>query len=139
MQRWGCGMNHIQNYTDEANHHLHVLRNTVALVEIALNDAAEGDKQVAPHLLAAVLHGTQHHIDTLEQLTTHLIHNISPAPQPVPNPCAKLTGLLRTMREEAADAEKKGHEIMPSALTHYAHLLEEALTAGQMQSEGFHG
>lgn len=131
-------MSHLQAY-DEASQHLHVLRNTVALVEIALNDAAEGDRQVAPLVLAAVLSGTQQHIDTLEQLTTHLLQPGEPKPQPIPNPGTKLTGLLRTMREEAADAEKKGHEIMPSALTHYAHLFEEALAASQMQSEVSHG
>ncbi|MEC7295054.1 MAG: hypothetical protein VXV78_02455 [Pseudomonadota bacterium] len=64
-------MSDFQAY-NEASQHLNILRNTVALVEIALNDAAEGDKQVAPHVLAAVLYGTQHHLDTLEQLTTCL-------------------------------------------------------------------
>lgn len=131
-------MSHLQAY-DEANQHLHVLRNTVALVEIALNDAAEGDKQVAPHVLAAVLYGTQHHLDTLEQLTTCLFQTTAHKPQPVPDPGTKLTGLLRTMRQEAADAEERGHEIMPGALTHYAHLFEEALAASQMQSEVSHG
>ena len=72
MQYWGCGMNHIQIQADEANNHIHVLRNTVALVEVALNDAAEGDKQIGPHVLAAVLHGAQYHIDTLEQITARL-------------------------------------------------------------------
>ncbi|PJX15636.1 hypothetical protein CWI66_00660 [Halomonas sp. 141] len=131
-------MSDLQAY-DEASQHLHILRNTIALVEIALNDAAEGGSQVAPHVLAAVLSGTQQHIDTLEQLTTHLLQPGEPKPQPIPNPGTKLTGLLRTMREEAADAEEKGHEIMPSALTHYAHLFEEALAASQMQSEVSHG
>lgn len=131
-------MSDFQAY-NEASQHLHILRNTVALVEIALNDAAEGDKQVAPHVLAAALHGTQHHLDTLEQLTTCLFQATVHKPQPVPDPGTKLTGLLRTMREEAADAEEKGHEIMPSALTHYAHLFEEALAASQMQSEVSHG
>lgn len=78
-------------------------------------------------------------VGTFARPEAHLIHNISPAIKPVPNPGAKLTGLLRTMREEAADAEEKGHEIMPSALTHYAHLFEEALAAGQMQLEWSHG
>lgn len=127
-------MSDFQAY-NEASQHLNTLRNTVVLVEIALNDAAEGDKQVAPHVLAAVLYGTQHHLDTLEQLTTRLFQTTAPKPQPIPDPGAKLTGLLRTMREEAADAEEKGHEIMPSALTHYAHLFEEALAASQMQTE----
>ncbi|MGP9796694.1 hypothetical protein ACT3UJ_04945 [Halomonas sp. 86] len=131
-------MSHLQAY-DEASQHLRVLRNTVALVEIALNDAVDGEKEVAPHVLAAVLYGTQHHLDTLELLTTRLFQTTAPKPQPIPDPGAKLTGLLRTMREEAADAEKKGHEIMPSALTHYAHLFEEALAASQMQSEVSHG
>ena len=131
-------MSDFQAY-NEASQHLNILRNTVALVEIALNDAAEGDKQVAPHVLAAVLYGTQHHLDTLEQLTTCLFQTTAHQPQPVPDPGTKLTGLLRTMRQEAADAEERGHEIMPSALTHYAHLFEEALAASQMQSEVSHG
>ncbi|BBI70510.1 MAG TPA: hypothetical protein DCX51_04585 [Halomonas sp.] len=131
-------MSDFQAY-NEASQHLNILRNTVALVEIALNDAAEGDKQVAPHVLAAVLYGTQHHLDTLEQLTTCLFQTTAHKPQPVPDPGTKLTGLLRTMRQEAADAEERGHEIMPSALTHYAHLFEEALAASQMQSEVSHG
>ena len=131
-------MSDFQAY-NEASQHLNILRNTVALVEIALNDAAEGDKQVAPHVLAAVLYGTQHHLDTLEQLTTCLFQTTAHKPQPVPAPGTKLTGLLRTMRQEAADAEERGHEIMPSALTHYAHLFEEALAASQMQSEVSHG
>ena len=131
-------MSDFQAY-DEASQHLHILRNTVALVEIALNDAAEGDKQVAPGVLAAALHGTQHHLDTLERLTTRLFQTTVPKPQPIHDPDPKITGLLRTMREEAADAEEKGHEIMPSALTHFAHLFEEALAASQMQSEVSHG
>ena len=131
-------MSDFQAY-NEASQHLNILRNTVALVEIALNDAAEGDKQVAPHVLAAVLYGTQHHLDTLEQLTTCLFQTTAHKPQPVPDPGTKLTGLLRTMRQEAADADERGHEIMPSALTHYAHLFEEALAASQMQSEVSHG
>ncbi len=131
-------MSDFQAY-NEASQHLHILRSTVALVEIALNDAAEGDKQVAPHILAAALHGTQHHLDTLERLTTRLFQTTAHKPQPIPDPGAKLTGLLRTMREEAVDAEEKGHEIMPSALTHYAHLFEEALAASQMPSEVSHG
>ena len=131
-------MSDFQAY-NEASQHLNILRNTVALVEIALNDAAEGDKQVAPHVLAAVLYGTQHHLDTLEQLTPCLFQTTAHKPQPVPDPGTKLTGLLRTMRQEAADAEERGHEIMPSALTHYAHLFEEALAASQMQSEVSHG
>ena len=131
-------MSDFQAY-NEASQHLNILRNTVALVEIALNDAAEGDKQVAPHVLAAVLYGTQHHLDTFEQLTTCLFQTTAHKPQPVPDPGTKLTGLLRTMRQEAADAEERGHEIMPSALTHYAHLFEEALAASQMQSEVSHG
>ena len=131
-------MSDFQAY-NEASQHLNILRNTVALVEIALNDAAEGGKQVAPHVLAAVLYGTQHHLDTLEQLTTCLFQTTAHKPQPVPDPGTKLTGLLRTMRQEAADAEERGHEIMPSALTHYAHLFEEALAASQMQSEVSHG
>ncbi|CAO1658850.1 hypothetical protein NYA30BAC_00328 [Halomonas sp. NYA30] len=131
-------MSDFQAY-NEASQHLHILRNTVVLVEIALNDAAEGDNQVAPHVLAAVLYGTQHHLDTLERLTTRLFQTTAPKPQPIPDPGAKLTGLLRTMRQEAADAEERGHEIMPGALTHYAHLFEEALAASQMQSEVSHG
>lgn len=130
-------MNHLQAY-DEASQHLHVLRNTVALVEIALNDAVDGEKEVAPHVLAAVLRGTQQQIGALEQLTNHLLQPSAPKPQPIPNPGVRLTGILRTMREESTDAEEKGHDIMPSALAHFAHLLEEAIAASLTQRETTH-
>ena len=78
-------MSDFQAY-NEASQHLNILRNTVALVEIALNDAAEGDKQVAPHVLAAVLYGTQHHLDTLEQLTTASFKPLHTSPSQSPTP-----------------------------------------------------
>lgn len=57
---------------DDINHHLHALKYTVMMVEMALTDASDEDGNViAPHVLAAALFGTQHHIDALEQLTTH--------------------------------------------------------------------
>ncbi|MBE0398998.1 hypothetical protein EI168_02600 [Halomonas sp. FME1] len=64
---------------DEINHHLHALRHTVMLVEMALTDASDDDGNViAPHVLAAVLFGTQHHIDALEQLTVHAYRTSEP-------------------------------------------------------------
>jgi|GEM_PF-2009712 hypothetical protein len=65
---------------DEINHHLHALRHTVMLVEMALTDASDedGGNAIAPHVLAAVLFGTQHHIDALEQLTVHAYRTSEP-------------------------------------------------------------
>ncbi|MBP5979064.1 MAG: hypothetical protein KA748_02560 [Halomonas sp.] len=63
---------------DEIGHHLHALRHTVMLVEMALTDASDDDNAIAPHVLAAVLFGTQHHIDALEQLTVHAYRTSEP-------------------------------------------------------------
>ena len=112
------------------------VRSTVLLASFALEDAESG---TATHAITNTLSGVETHLKVLEGLAYHAFNTAIPKPQPVPDPGAKLTGLLRTMREEAADAEEKGREIMPSALEHYASMFEEALAASQMQSEVSHG
>lgn len=63
----------------QISHHLDALRHTIMMVEMALNDASEeGGNAIAPHVLASVLFGTQHHVEALEQLTTHAYHTSEP-------------------------------------------------------------
>lgn len=112
------------------------IRGTVRLASFALEDAEGG---AANHVVINTLSGVETHLQILEGLAYHAFNTSTPNPQPVPDPGAKLTGLLRTMRQEASDAEERGHEIMPSALTHFAQMLEGALAASHMQSEVSHG